>query len=205
MQRYIAFLRGINLGKRRLQMKQLAVLFEKLGYKDVATFIASGNVLFSTPKKDANELESKISTHLEESLGYGVDTFVRTIEEVSAISKLRLFPEEGVEGITIHIGFLQRRLPPEIAKKFAAVRTTVDELRVMDREYYWLCRIRTPDSKVWALPEMRQLRLPTSTMRNLTSVRKLVAEHIDISDRDDSEPENANPMARRGGGRPLRR
>lgn len=180
MQRYIAFLRGMNLGKRRVPMKQLAALFEQCGYQDVATFIASGNVLFSTRKSNASELEPHIAAHLEASLRYGVDTFVRTVEEVSLISRLRVFPEEGAEGITVHVGFLQQCLPPEIAKKFAAVRTPQDEFRVIGREYYWLCRIRTSDSKVWALPEMRQLRLPTSTMRNLTSIRKLVAQHIDI-------------------------
>ena len=181
MQRYIAFLRGINLGKRRVPMKQLAALFEQLGFKDTATFIASGNVLFSTKKKSASELEAKIAAHLEEALGYGVDTFVRTVEEVSAVSKLRVFPEEGTEGITIHVGFLQQKLPPEIASKLAAVRTAADEFRVMNSEYYWLCRIPTHESKVWTLPAVKQLRLPTSTMRNLTSVRKLVAQHISKS------------------------
>jgi uncharacterized protein (DUF1697 family) len=90
-----------------------------------------------------------------------------------------VFPEDGAEGITIHIGFLQQKLPPETAAKLAAVRTKEDEFRVMDREYYWLCRIRTPESKVWSLPAVRQLRLPTSTMRNVTSIRKLVAQHIE--------------------------
>src|SRR5664279_2400519 len=181
MQRYIAFLRDINLGKRRVPMKQLAALFEQCGYQDVATFIASGNVLFSTRKSDASKLESHIAAHLEASLKNGVDTFVRTAEEVSSISRLRVFPEEGAEGITVHVGFLQQSLPAEIAKKFAAVRTPEDEFRVRDREYYWLCRIRTSDSKVWALPEMRQLRLPTSTMRNLASISRLVATHLDKS------------------------
>ena len=160
-------------------MKQLAALFEQCGYQDVETFIASGNVLFSTRKSNASKLESHIAAHLEASLKYGVDTFVRTAEEVSSISRLRVFPEEGAAGITVHVGFLQQSLPPEIAKRFAAVRTPEDEFRVIDREYYWLCRIRTSDSKVWALPEMRQLRLPTSTMRNMTSIRKLVAKHLD--------------------------
>jgi uncharacterized protein (DUF1697 family) len=159
-------------------MKQLAALFEQCGYQDAATFIASGNVLFSTRKSDASKLESHIAAHLEVSLKYGVDTFVRTVEEVLSISRLRVFPEEGTERITIHVGFLQQSLPAEIAKKFAAVRTPEDEFRVIGREYYWLCRIRTSDSRVWALPEMRQLRLPTSTMRNLTSLRRLVTQHI---------------------------
>jgi uncharacterized protein (DUF1697 family) len=45
LQRYIAFLRGINLGKRRLPMSQLKALFEELGFREVETFIASGNVV----------------------------------------------------------------------------------------------------------------------------------------------------------------
>lgn len=181
MQRYIAFLRGINLGKRRVKMEQLAALFTELGYKDTATFIASGNVLFTTKKTKASELESKIAAHLQASLGYEVDTFVRTTDEVAAISRSRVFPEEGNDGITVHVGFLQQKLPTEVAEKLAAMRTAEDEFRVIDREYYWLCRVRTSDSKIWILPAMRQLRLPTATMRNMTSIRKLVAEHIDKS------------------------
>ena len=52
MQRYIAFLRGMNLGKRRLPMSRLKELFEELGFNDVETFIASGNVLFSSKVKN---------------------------------------------------------------------------------------------------------------------------------------------------------
>ena len=69
-------------------------------------------------------------------------------------------------------------LPRETARKLAAVRTETDEFRVVGREYYWLCRIRTSDSKVWTLPEIKALRLPTATMRNMTSLRKLIAKHL---------------------------
>jgi uncharacterized protein (DUF1697 family) len=72
MQRYIAFLRGINLGTRRLPMSRLRDLFEKLGFDDVKTFIASGNVVFSSKVKDASQLELRIAKHLEASLGYSV-------------------------------------------------------------------------------------------------------------------------------------
>ena len=179
MQRYVAFLRGINLGKRRPPMSRLKALFEELGFTEVATFIASGNLIFSSRIKDAGRLESRIAGHLAASLGYGVDTFVRTTEEVARIGRTRVFPEEGREGITIHVGFLQQELAPETARRLAAVRTKDDEFRVTGREYHWLCRIRTPDSKVWTLPEIKSLRLPTSTMRNISSIRKLVAQHID--------------------------
>ena len=178
MPRYVAFLRGINLGKRRLPMSQLKALFEELGFNRVETFIASGNVLFSSRVKQANKLEAQIAKHLEASLSYAVDTFVRTVEEVAAIGKTKVFPEDGQAGMTIHVGFLQKELAPEVARKLAAVRTEGDEFWVRGREYYWLCRSRTSDSKVWALPEMKALRLPTSSMRNMTSIRKLIAKHL---------------------------
>lgn len=175
MQRYVAFLRGINLGKRRPPMALLKARFEELGFARVATFIASGNVLFSSGEWDASRLESRIAGHLERALGYSVDTFVREVGEVAAISKTKVFPDQDEPGVTTHVGFLQKPLAPAVARALSGVRTADDALRVIGREYYWLCRIRTPDSMVWRLPEVRALKLPTSSMRNMTSIKKLVA------------------------------
>ena len=177
MTRYVAFLRGMNLGKRRLEMSRLRSLFVELGFKDVDTFIASGNVIFSTPERVTKKLESRIAAHLERSLGYDVDTFVRTVDEVVAIANSKPFTEDGNDGITIHVGFLQDALSSATAKALTAVRTPDDEFLVKGTEYYWLCRIRTSDSKVWASPDVKALKLPTSTMRNMSSVRKLIAKH----------------------------
>jgi uncharacterized protein (DUF1697 family) len=178
MHRYVTFLRGINLGKRRLPMSRLKALFEELGFADVKTFIASGNVLFSSKVKDTRSLESKIARHLETSLGYGVDTFVRTLDEAVAVGKAKVFAEDGREGISIYISFLQEKLPADIAKKLAAIRTKHDEIHVVGREFYWLCRIRSNESKIWTSREIKALKLPTSTMRNITSIRKLIAQHV---------------------------
>jgi uncharacterized protein (DUF1697 family) len=177
-QRYVAFLRGINLGKRRPPMVQLKKLFEELGFEDVETFIASGNIIFRTGSDDSRTLESKIARHLETSLGYDVDTFVRTTEEVAVIGAAKIFPEDSQPGITIHVGFFQEQLPPEMAQNLPNIRTPADEFRLIGRELYWLCRVRSSDSEVWTLPEVKALRLPTVTMRNITSIRKLIAKHI---------------------------
>jgi len=175
MQRYVAFLRGINLGGRRPPMALLKAKFEELGFEEVATLIASGNVLFSSGERGESRVESRIAGHLESSLGYPVDTFVRTTGEVAAISGAKVFPDQDQPGITTHVGFLQNALAPAVARALSGVRTPDDALRVIGREYYWLCRVRTTDSKVWQLPEVRALKLPTSTMRNMTSIKKLVA------------------------------
>lgn len=142
------------------------------------TFIASGNVVFSSEAPDADKLHAIIDRHLEASLGYRVDTFVRTTDEVAAIARTKICAEDGEEGVTIHVGFM-REILPDLARKLMAVRTAEDKFRVIGREYYWLCRTRVSDSKVWRLAEMKSLRLPTSTMRNINTIRKLTARFVD--------------------------
>jgi uncharacterized protein (DUF1697 family) len=177
MHHYIAFLRGINLGRRRIKMDFLRGLFEELKFADVATFIASGNVIFASPTRDERRLTERIRLHLLQALGYDVDTFVRTRAEVATIAAFQPFSPADLAhpGNTVHAGFLQEALCPGQARALVACRTDVDEFCVKGREYFWLCRIRTPDSKVWTSPAMKEVRLPSSSMRNLTTVRKLAA------------------------------
>jgi uncharacterized protein (DUF1697 family) len=72
MPRYIAFLRGINVGGHRVKMDRLRAIFAELGLKDVSTFIASGNVLFTTESGDADGLRERIESQLASQLGYEV-------------------------------------------------------------------------------------------------------------------------------------
>ena len=67
MPHYIAFLRGMNLGKRRVKMDHLRVLFEELKFSSVETFIAIGNVIFTAKSADSRKLEKQIEAHLEKS------------------------------------------------------------------------------------------------------------------------------------------
>jgi uncharacterized protein (DUF1697 family) len=177
MHHYIAFLRGINLGRRRPEMAGLRALFTQLKFTDVSTFIASGNVIFASKTADRGKLEKQIQEHLKKSLGYGVDTFVRTRAEVAAVAAFRPFAEAEMEnsGYTVYAGFLKEALSPEQTRKFLACRTPVDALCLEGREYYWLCRIKSNESKVWSSPGMKAVKLPTYSMRNLTTVRKLAS------------------------------
>ena len=79
MTKYIAFLRSINVGGHTVKMDHLSKLFKALGFSSVETFIASGNVIFETTAKGTTILEKKIKEHLKKSLGYEVDTFLRTV------------------------------------------------------------------------------------------------------------------------------
>jgi uncharacterized protein (DUF1697 family) len=173
--RYIALLRGINLGNRRIKMERLRELFIQLKFTGVETFIASGNVVFDSTSGDAAKVERLIAKHLHESLGYEVDVFVRTRSEFAEVASYRPFEQGDMDNDanTIHVGFWTNAPTAAPAKNLAAIKTDVDEFRVKGREFFWLCRVRSSDSKVWTLPAMRALKLPSATMRNRTTVLKM--------------------------------
>lgn len=176
--RYLAFLRGINLGKRRISMPELRDHFAALGLANVETFIASGNVIFETTAGDASALEAKIEAHLKSSLGYEVDTFLRTPAELAEVVAFRPFAPADLDapGHTFHVGFLRAAPGDEIARTMAAMQTTMDEFRIQGRELYWLCRGKTTDSLV-SWPQVAKAAPMSSTMRNITTVRKLAAKY----------------------------
>jgi uncharacterized protein (DUF1697 family) len=177
MHDYIAFLRGINLGKRRPEMAELRALFGKMKFTGIATFIASGNVIFSGKSADRRQVEDQIEAQLKKSLGYDVDTFVRTRAEVAAVAAGRPFAPAEMENPahTVHAAFLKDELSPAQVAQLRACRTKADDFCAGGREFYWLCRIKSNESKAWTSPEMKALRLPTLSLRNLTTVRKLAA------------------------------
>ena len=83
MPRYVAFLRGINVGKRRLPMGQLKSAFQAMGFAEVSTFIASGNVIFSS-KKSPEAIEAIIKAANTSKIGDG-KIFVTHIEQTIRI------------------------------------------------------------------------------------------------------------------------
>src|SRR5882672_2972393 len=119
MPKYIAFLRAINVGGHTVKMDQLRTLFEALGFANVETFIASGNVVFDTKTANTKTLESKIQKHLAKSLGYEVTTFVRSVNELAEISNHESFSEEELtaEGNTLFVCFVADRPTNEATKK----------------------------------------------------------------------------------------
>lgn len=83
MTRYAAFLRGINSGRNpALRMENLGRIFEGLGFENVATVIASGNVLFETGTADRRSLEARAERAMLEETGVETVAIVRTRDEI---------------------------------------------------------------------------------------------------------------------------
>jgi len=141
MDRYVAFLRGMNLGGRRIENEELRRHFEEIGFEEVATFRASGNVIFATPKREAEEkLARRVEAELGGRLGYEVPVFLRSVEEVAAIAARRPFAAKAVAKSKgkLQVSFLGRKPSAAARKKALALATDEDLLAIEGRELYWL-------------------------------------------------------------------
>jgi uncharacterized protein (DUF1697 family) len=141
MIRYVAFLRGMNLGKRRIKNEELRAHFEAMGLEEVTTFRASGNVIFATPKREAEgKLASRVEAELGERLGYEVPVFLRSAEEIGAIAAQEPFPAAKVKKSKGKLQVSLLKIKPRAAarKKVLALASGEDLLAIEGRELYWL-------------------------------------------------------------------
>src|SRR5262249_38136649 len=148
MPRYIAFLRAINVGGHIVKMEQLRKHFASLGFEDVETFIASGNVIFKSRSTAPATLERRIEACLEEKLGYEVKTFLRTDDEVAAIAAYRAFePAHIAAARSFNVGFLTSALDKMAITRVKGFTSPTDDFHVNGRELYWLCGTGQAESK----------------------------------------------------------
>jgi uncharacterized protein (DUF1697 family) len=85
---YICLLRGINVGGNSIiSMKQLKASFENAGFKDVVTYINSGNIIFKTKKQDPRILENKIERILDKEYAFNNKVVVKNFDEIQKIIK----------------------------------------------------------------------------------------------------------------------
>lgn len=173
MARFIAFLRAINVGGRTVKMETLAALFRGLEFQDVQTFIASGNVIFTSSCEERRQLEQMIEAHLQTSLGFEVKTFVRTGAEVAAIARYRPFTAAQLKtAVALNVALLSEPLSPEGEKALMTLQTEVDDFHAHEREVYWLCRRKQSESKFSNALFERRLQV-RATFRGLNTIAKL--------------------------------
>jgi len=176
--RYVAFLRAINVGGSHLvKMDDLRREFEKLGFTEVQTFIASGNVIFTTPSKDGKALERRIEERLQKAFGHEVRTFVRTESEVARIAAYAPFKPAQIRAAAVFcVGFLEAPLKPDAVKAVMSLRTADDDLHVNGRELYWISK-KGQGQAEFSNALLEKTLKARSTFRGVNTVVKLAAKH----------------------------
>ena len=112
MMRCVAFLRAINTPGRHVKMERLRESFESVGFDNVETFIASGNVIFDSDSDPTADLADT----LEAELGFATRVYLRTADQVIGVADLQPF-DEAVDDY--EVSFL-----PRLAPRWWGVRCT---------------------------------------------------------------------------------
>lgn len=174
---YVALLRGINLGRRNVKMERLREIFEEMGFSDIATYIASGNVVFFSAETDADRLTSTIEARLRHTLGYEVATMLRTGPEMVAVAEHEPFPGvPDVGKVPLNVAFMREAPARELRERVLALRTPEDGFHVHGREIYWLAHLGIGRST--AARAFEKLLAGRGTVRNINTVRKIAERYF---------------------------
>lgn len=178
MNRYVAFLRGMNLGGRRIKNEELRAEFEALGFGDIGCFRASGNVVFSADEGNEAKLAAKVEAGLGEALGYEVPVFLRSETELRAVAAHEPFDGKALSASKgkLQVIFLQAKPKAAARKQALDLATDDDRLAVEGRELYWLPKGGMSDSEL----DLKAIAaaLGQHTIRTMGTVEQIAAKYF---------------------------
>lgn len=177
--KYVALLRAVNVGGRKVTMKELKEEAEKLGYTNARTLVASGNLVFDTKRTPDAKLESTLEAAIEKTFGLFSEVMVRNPDEWAAIIKANPFPKKAKDDPAHLVCVVCKDKPDAIAidawfKGFREKYDKGEQLKVSGREIYIDYGPSIGQSKL-ILPK----KLVTGTARNWNTVLKLQAMLLD--------------------------
>jgi uncharacterized protein (DUF1697 family) len=176
---HAAFLKGINLGKRRLSNDELRGHIDALGLAGASIFRASGNIVFSDPgSRTEGQLETLIEEGLERLLGYEVATFVRNRADLLEIAGSEPFEKATHARLKgkLQVALLGRRPSPSARDKALALAGDEDALAFGRRELFWLPAGGMSDSSL-DLKALERL-LGPMTIRTMGTIEQIAAKHF---------------------------
>jgi uncharacterized protein (DUF1697 family) len=178
MARFAAFLRGMNVGGHRLTNAELRAHFEALGFAEVATFRASGNVVFAGDVRPPPAVRASIEEGLHERLGYAVPALIRSAEQMRAIAGCQPFASELISASAgkLQVGLLAEPAPPDARKRIKALAGEDDRVVFDGCELYWLPRAGVLDSQLDMQALARQLGV--MTMRTKGTLELIFTKHL---------------------------
>lgn len=170
---YFAFLKGINVsGHRIIKMVELKAMFESMDFKNVRTFIQSGNVVFESPAK-ADALKKKIEAGLAKSLGYSVNVILRSKDEMEKIVEDYPFTKvKGHEECKINIGYLDSVPDKAAINELECINNDDEIFLVKGNNLYHLCRKSFQDSLLGKNIVEKMLKV-ICTVRNWNTTNKI--------------------------------
>jgi uncharacterized protein (DUF1697 family) len=170
MPTYIAFLRAINIGKRKFSKDAIVAACEAAGCTDVETYINTGNVRLTTPLRSRAKVEATLEAAFEESAGFDIATIVLTPKELSAVAAYA--EKEGQKHDGLHYVSLLKDVPsPAAVKKLEGAGKDGERAAVEGRGVHLLLGKDYHSAKL--TNAVVEKHLGVATNRNLTVIRTL--------------------------------
>jgi len=171
--RYVALLRGINVGGRTLvKMADLKKCVEELGHVRVSTYIASGNVLFESDRRGAARLEGEIERAIEQRFGLPVKVVV--LDRTAYGRIVKAVPQEwvGDGSLRANVAFVRRGVDTKAVVRDLQPDSSVEQVNTVSRAILWATKRDAVNRSV-----MRKLiggaAYKELTVRNLNTTLKL--------------------------------
>jgi uncharacterized protein (DUF1697 family) len=175
MARYVALLRGINVGRnKRLAMADLRDLLAGLGYTDVATHLNSGNAVFTHRATKPEKLAAQIEKAITDTAGMNVRCLVRSSDELRAVIDAHPLTAKATDGSKMMALFLSEAPDATLLAEFDPVNLDPDNVRIGDRVIYQWCANGILESPPVGGFVEKYLRV-TVTGRNWNTITKLSA------------------------------
>jgi uncharacterized protein (DUF1697 family) len=176
MSNYIAMLRGINVsGHRIIKMEQLRASFAALGFRNVKTYVQSGNVVFEATNDSAARLSKKIEKKILCDFGFSVAVFLKTSKDIEEIIKCNpLLETPAIDHAKLHVTFLSNDPPETALEQLRPLAATPEQFRIMGREIYLSCPNGYGNTKLSNAAIEKKLSV-VATTRNWKTVNTLLA------------------------------
>ncbi|HSY38987.1 MAG TPA: DUF1697 domain-containing protein [Polyangia bacterium] len=141
MPSYVAMLRGINVsGSKPVKMEALRASFEALGFKNVRTYVQSGNVVFEAKERAPARLGPKIVARIKRDFGFDVPVLMLSARELARIVEENPFVRQrGVDLTKLHVTFLASAPAAAGLKKMEGVSSGRDAFQCLGTSIYLLC------------------------------------------------------------------
>lgn len=175
MEKYISILRGINVsGKNKIKMDDLKLIYESVGFKNVATYIQSGNVIFEFKTVDRKELSELISGSIKKKLEFDVPVFVLTSDKLNEIFSNNPFINNRDENISkLHVTVLDNSPDKNLVSELLKTNSGIDEFILKDNIVYLFCPSGYGKTKLTNAFFEKKLKV-SATTRNWKTITKLV-------------------------------
>lgn len=175
MSTYVALLRGINLGKRQVKMSQLKLLLESLGFCNVRTLLASGNVVFESDEKNVARLTQKLERELAQEFGFPIDCIIRSMSQVKGIVNNNPFKSVSMDAATrLYVTFFSEQQADIMAKSLQLSDEHMIVIPISKEEIGFTLQLTNGRGTVDAMTRLEKQFGKKITTRNWNTIQKLV-------------------------------